>query len=866
MTRGTLACALAALLCSPNASAQVSAYTFSSSLGTWQPLGGAGSLLGMPGMPPTFNFYDDNSFVTQGESILLGTTTTGNGWPIGFTFNFNGQPYDRVGLSIEGWLAFGNSSNGASAVHVPVGSPAYTPLSSANPSGIGPLLRNRVAGFAMDLAAQGSGGTWPLQLITAGTAPNRIFIAEWNVVRSGGSSPLSFQIRLNEGGGDPAQQTVQVVYGSMTQSMAHIGQVGLGGTDPADFNNRSVTASPYDWQLSQAGTVNTASCRLPSSFTYLPQGLTYTWTPAGCLVSGITITGLNMAGGMIGGTLSWNALNGANSYDYVITAGGPGATPILSGMGITGTSVTLSGLPAGQQLFAYVKADCATADAWGAGQPFTTANIVEVVCSQPSLTFTHCYDNLEQTTWHYNSSSAAPLRMFIHAGSIFSGDQLKVYDGSSDQAPLLFSSVTGAIAGQMITSTGGAMSMKLTSDDIGSCVSQDFIPPMEWEVGCLDCDPVLANFTVVNDCASGQYTVQVNIFSLGTASSATITNSVDESEVAVTGNGQYTAGPFPNGSPVVISVNNAYNAFCTAVSNALVNGTCPEVGCGPDYYDRCYANNDASQFAFQSDNNGRIGIRFLSGTLGNGDVLYIYDGLDPLMSFPLFSGNNGGDLTGLLVTSTLSNPDNALLLELAADESGSCATGQGTPWHYVVECYDGCTAPAATFSTMRDCDLGTFTVEVNISSMGSASALTLVNNGGTAPVTATATGTYTMGPFPIADTVVVEVQGASALCSVNSVPLAEECEAGIGELNENEMRVFPNPGDGAFRLVMPMGFGGQGRLEVLDITGRSVAGMMVRGYSGRGVDCSLDHLPAGRYTLQLTNGVKRAYAPITIVR
>src|SRR5690606_38241142 len=186
----------------------------------------------------------------------------------------------------------------------------------------------------------------------------------------------------------------------------------------------------------------------------------------------------------------------------------------------------------------------------------------------------------------------------------------------------------------------------------------------------------------------------------------------------------------------------------------------------------------------------------------------------------LFSGNNGGDLTGLLVTSTLANPDNALLLELTANSSSSCATGQGTPWQYVVECYDGCTPPEASFSTVRDCDLGTFTVQVALASMGSASSLSINNDGGAAPVTATAAGTYSVGPFPFGDTVVVNVQGANALCSLNSAPLHDDCEVGIAEWTIQRMHVFPNPGDGTFRLVLPEGFGGQGRMDVLDITGR----------------------------------------------
>ncbi len=864
MIRGSLACTVAVLLLQAPATAQVSAYTFSSSVGTWQPLAGTGSMLGMPGMPPAFNFYDDNSFVTQGESILLGTTTTGNGWPIGFTFHFNGQAFDRVGLSIEGWLAFGNSANGTSAVHVPVGSPAYSPLSSANPGGIDPLMRNRVAAFAMDLAAQGQGGTWPLQLKTIGTAPNRSFIAEWNVVKSGGSSPLSFQIWLNEGGGDPAQQTVQVVYGTMTQTAALMGQVGLGGTPPSDFNNRSVTDSPYDWQLSQPGAANTANCRLPSSATYLPQGLTFTWTPVGCLVSGIAITGLNMDSGVLSGTLSWNALNGASSYDYIITAGGPNETPILSGNGLTDTVVTLTGLPPGQQLFAYVKGDCAAADEWGAGQSFSTANIVEVVCGEPSLTFTHCYSNLEQTTWHYSSSSSAPLRMFIHAGTISYGDILTIYDGNSDQANVLFSSTTGAIAGQMITSTGGSMTMKLTSDDLGACATQEFITPMEWEVGCMDCDPILANFAVVNDCPNGQYSVQINIFSLGTASQATITNNLDAAVISVAGPGTYTAGPFPNGSSVIVTANNTYNPFCSASPGVLVNSTCPVVSCGPDLYSYCYTDNDASQFAFQSDDGGRIGIRFLSGTLLAGDALNIYDGLDPLMSTPLFSGS--GDLTGLLVLSSAANPDDALLMELVTNGSGSCASGQAAAWNYLVACYDGCTPPEATFSTVPDCNTNTYSVSVNVTSKGSATTLSIVNDGGAPTMEAATTGTYSVGPFPVGQPVVVEVQGTSELCSINSPVLNEDCGVGINENFVNGMHVFPNPGDGAFRLVLPEGFGGQGRLEVLDISGRSVADRMLQDHSGRGVDCNLEHLPAGRYTLILSSGGVRAYTPIAILR
>lgn len=870
MIRPLSALAALAVLSAGVATAQVSSYAFSSEIGDWHPLAGNGTPLGMPNMPPAFDTYDDNSFVQQGTQLLLGFASTGNGWPIGFTFHYNGQAYDRVGLSIEGWLAFGKSSDGNNAVFVPIGASAYVPLSSALPAGMDAGMRNRVAGFAADLRAQGAGGTWPLQIATMGQAPHRRFVAEWNVMRSGGAPQtdwLSFQVQLHEGGGDPAQQVVKVVYGQMAQGTALAGQVGLGGTSPDDFNNRSVAASPYDWQLGQAGTANTATCRLPATGSPVPQGLTFTWTPAGCVVSGIAVTDLAMTGGTVHGTLAWEPLTGTSSYAYRITTGGPDGTVVASGNGISGTSAALAGLPAGAELFAYVQADCAGEQEWGGGLPFTTAGITEIVCGQPPHQDSHCYGNLEQTTWHYNSSSGAPMRMFIHAGTIHYGDLLTVHDGTSTAAPLLFSSATGDIAGQMITSTGPSITMKLASDVNGSCASQDFIPPMEWEVGCFDCDPVMANYQVLDDCPNGQFSVQVSIFAMGDAASVAITNNGGAPLVNASSPGTYTVGPFAIGTPVVVVAENAYNLYCSSSSGPVINGACPLVDCGPTDHAYCYTNNDASTFAYQSVDNERIGIRFRSGGLAPGDQLRIYDGLDPFMSAPLFSGDNGGDLTNLMVVTSLANADHALLLELDANASGSCATGQAAPWDYVVACYDGCLPPEAAFTTVRDCAMGTYAVVVDLTAMGSASSLLIVADAGAAQVVADGPGSYSVGPFPIGQAVTVELVGAGVLCVLGSGTLNEECDVSVSEVdNESQVQVFPNPGDGTFRLVMPMGFGGRGRLEVLDVSGRSVAVQMLQGYRSRGVDCDLGHLPAGRYTLVLTSDGARAYAPIVIMR
>lgn len=844
---------------------QVSSYTFSAEVGLWQPIAGNGTPLGMAGLQWPFTF-DDNSFVNEGESLPLGSATTGNGWPIGFTFNFNGHAYDRVGISMEGWLAFGQSANGTSAVYVPVGTDAYSPLSSSVPEGLDPLKRNRVSAFGMDLAALGNGGLWPVQIYTGGLAPDRFFVAEWNVVRSGGSNTMNFQIRLNEGGGDPATQTVQVIYGNMVQTASLLGQVGLAGDTPGDYNNRAVATSPYNWQASTAGTGNTATCRPPSTATNLPVGLTFTWTPAGCLVNGITVDGLAISAGNITGLLSWSPLGGATSYDYLITTGGPNDPALFSGNGLTTTSVPLEGLPADQQLFAYVRADCGEGmQGWGAGQPFTTEGHVEVVCGNAPVENTYCYADLDQKTWHYTSTTGDPLRMIIHAGIIHTGDVLTVHDGPTDQSPVLFSSANGAVAGQVINASGPQLTMKLLADDLGCCAVHEFILPLEWEVGCVDCDPVLAAFQVVEDCTNGEFSVQVQLVGMGSATEVVIGSDAGANTVVATSTGSYLIGPFPIDAPVVVSAANGENDYCSAVSMPLMNDPCPVVGCGPEHYTYCYTNNDHGQWAYQSSATERIGIRFTSGSLAAGDEIRIYDGLDPFMSPPLFVGNNNGNLNGLMRVTSAGNPHHALLLEAASDAGSSCATGQAMPWQYVVACYDGCTPPEATFSTVPDCAAGTFSVVVDVTSLGSADALAITNNASVAGLTATQPGIYSAGPFPIGQAVVVNVEGESVLCTVNSDELLEDCGIGIREQEESALHIFPNPGDGTFRLVLPMGFGGAGQLDVLDITGRSVARRMLRDESGLGVVCNLGYLPAGRYTLIVSMGNTKAFAPVSIV-
>ncbi len=164
-----------------------------------------------------------------------------------------------------------------------------------------------------------------------GVAPYRQFVIQWTRMTrysgAGTGDDFSFQLVLNEGGGNPTYQTLQTVYGvcKATNTVAQNAQVGLRGASSADFNARTTTTN---WSATTAAAVNTATCSLTNSV-FPNSGLTYTWSPI-CSVAA------SAAGAISGPT---NVCPGT-SVDYSI-AGVPGA--IFYTWTYTGANTTLSG-------------------------------------------------------------------------------------------------------------------------------------------------------------------------------------------------------------------------------------------------------------------------------------------------------------------------------------------------------------------------------------------------------------------------------------------------------------------------------------------------------------------------------------------
>lgn len=217
------------------ASALVSEYSFTSTLGTYSEISG-GTIHG--------------SATNDNENFLA--------VPIGFSFTYNGVVYDQVSIQTNGFIAMG-----------PTVATSNVAISAATGT------NNIVAALNRDIKSRDTG---ELMSLTSGAAPNRIFTVQWKHYRrvptTTANDDFSFQIQLQESG-----NKVLFIYGpftTITAATAASIQVGLRGDSNADFNNRTTTT---DWSATTAGTANNNSCTL-SATVFPASGLTYSFAPA----------------------------------------------------------------------------------------------------------------------------------------------------------------------------------------------------------------------------------------------------------------------------------------------------------------------------------------------------------------------------------------------------------------------------------------------------------------------------------------------------------------------------------------------------------------------------------------------------------
>lgn len=215
----------------------LSNYSFSYSEATYSEISG-GTVLGFSG--------SDTQYIVNPSLPNGGPQVMGEGFAIGFNFEFGGVVYDRVGVHVDGWISLGKSQLGNGAVNMTTGS-STQPLSSTIPGFADADLVARISACATNLVAQEGS---EIMIKSSGIAPNREFTVQWKNFRKGAvSESLNFQIKLIESG-----MKVAVVWGQQTVGATAALQFGIRShpaNEATNFANRYIPMGTA-WANSQA--------------------------------------------------------------------------------------------------------------------------------------------------------------------------------------------------------------------------------------------------------------------------------------------------------------------------------------------------------------------------------------------------------------------------------------------------------------------------------------------------------------------------------------------------------------------------------------------------------------------------------------
>ncbi|WCO01533.1 T9SS type B sorting domain-containing protein [Psychroserpens ponticola] len=485
----------------------------------------------------------------------------------------------------------------------------------------------------------------------------------------------------------------------------------------------------------------------------------------------------------VGGTtadIDWNGNNGETSWEYVVLPAGSGE-PTGSGTTVGSTTVNETGLDYSTDYEVWLRADCGSGvfSSWAGPINFTTTIQTEfaIDCTQAPTQINYCYLNNDTTNWTFTSSDGSPIRIVFNSGTIEGGfDDLSIYDGTDNTGALLFSSegddvfdFTGLTFDSVL---GDSIYMEVNSDGSVSCESG---ARLEWDfiVSCATCVNPVATYSVVSNCVVGpEFFVEVDLTDLGSANTITLSDDQGSAPQTVGVTGVVTFGPFANNVPVVITVANDDDTNCEISSGALTQELCLDtvVDCsaGPIAGFLCYDNNDSITLTYTSSDGSPLNLTINSGEVEGDpfDFLLVTDGSGTPAGVLYNGEGNDGDISGL----TFQSLTGVITIQVTSDGSVSCTSGSFPDGiDFTVACAT-CINPVATYQVVDDCANGNqFLIDVNVTSLGDATSLTISNNidGLTEPVSAT--GIYQIGPFPFLVDVVVTINNDQDVnCVINS--------------------------------------------------------------------------------------------------
>jgi hypothetical protein len=183
---------------------------------------------------------------------------------IGFVFNYNGVDYSQFSASPDGWLMLGAGAAGSQY------SNSVTSITNVP----------KIYAYWDDLA---TGTDGYVRTLVNGTAPNRIFIAEWFVTiprNTSGAANSRFQVWLYE-----SSNKIEFRYGAMGPQTSGSASSGLTGSPSSLYNSITFTSN-----TASTSAANDGNSGVPASgriYTFKPASsvLSYSWEPSALVVN-----------------------------------------------------------------------------------------------------------------------------------------------------------------------------------------------------------------------------------------------------------------------------------------------------------------------------------------------------------------------------------------------------------------------------------------------------------------------------------------------------------------------------------------------------------------------------------------------------
>ncbi len=282
------------------------------------------------------------------------------------------------------------------------------------------------------------------------------------------------------------------------------------------------------------------------------------------------------------------------------------------------------------------------------------------------------------------------------------------------------------------------------------------------------CVPPEVTYSFTGDCQTGEFYIDLDVASLGDSPSLTIeyelfgfTETFTDVQVGV-----LQIGPFYVDEIVNITVIHGGDPACDLTFAGLNPAAdCPfYLACGspPIILNYCYQDDQVTYWIFEGLGDGSLVLNFLSGQIGAGDTLMVYDGVDA--DAPLLYQHPGGALADLSGINLISSSP-YMYIYLSSNSAGSCASGL-TELSWQIACLD-CAFPNYTATVIDDCANDQFSIELDIITTGDGSSVDVEYSvdGGPLQTMNVGVGMVVLGPYSLGQQVNITLgHEIEALC------------------------------------------------------------------------------------------------------